>query len=76
MNEELDNASLQMNLAHAGTPIVFLRLETYNAFKDLADACRALREEVITPSGAIQDEGVSVDECRILEALAALDEVK
>ena len=70
MEEELDGQTLQMNLACAGKPIVFLRLETYDAFKDLADACREMQERLMLPW---QKERVTREERCILEAMAALD---
>ena len=73
MDEELDGQSLQMNLAHAGKPIVFLKLETYDAFKELADACRVMHERLLLPW---QKEHVTHEERAILEALGALDKAR
>jgi len=73
MDEELDNESLQMNLSYAGVPIVFLKLETYDAFKDLADACRGLQQRLVLPW---QEGNVTEEERIILEALNALDNAK
>ncbi len=72
--EELDSQSLQMNLQYTETPIVFLKLETYDAFKELASACRALQRDVTTPTGEVV--GTTEQERAILEALEALDRAK
>ena len=69
-HEELDGQSLQMNLAHAGKPIVFLKLETYDAFKELVSACRVMQERLMIPW---QKDRVTGEERAILEALTALD---
>ncbi len=73
MNEELDGQTLQMNLAHAGKPIVFLRLETYDAFEELVAACRVMQERLMIPW---QKERVTGEERAILEAMVALDKAK
>lgn len=73
MDEELDGQTLQMNLAHAGKPIVFLRLETYNAMEDLVNACRVMQERLEIPW---QKDRVTGEERAILEAMVALDKAK
>ena len=72
-HEELDGQSLKMNLAYAGMPIVFLKLETYDAFKELASACRVMQERLEIPW---QKERVTGEERAILEAMVALDKAQ
>lgn len=72
-NEELDNESLQMNLQYLETPIVFMKLEVYDAFKELAAACRVMHERLELPW---QKERVTGEERAILEALRALDKAR
>lgn len=73
MDEELDSQSLQMNLQYLETPIVFMKLETYDAFKELVAACRVMYERLELPW---QKERVTGEERAILEALVALDKAK
>ena len=73
MDEELDDQSLQMNLQYLETPIVFMKLETYNAFKELAAACRVMQERLELPW---QTGLVTREESAILEAMKALDKAR
>ena len=73
MDEELNGQSLQMNLQYAETPIVFMKLETYDAFKELVAACRVMHERLMIPW---QKEHVTNEERAILEALEALDKAR
>lgn len=73
MEEDLDGSSLKMDLQYAETPIVFMKLETYDAFKELVAACRVMQERLLIPW---QKDRVTGEERTILEALRALDKTR